>query len=92
MSDLPPPGHDGMPRPQDQEGAPESPKLGGEGDPITISDESGDGPPLSSDRVAAEGTMVPWVMRQATGLHAVEEEKKKKVVEEQRKKEEEEER
>jgi len=32
------------PRPQSREGAPESPKLGGEGDPITISDESGDGP------------------------------------------------
>jgi len=48
-SDLPPPGHDGVPRPQAHEGAPESPKLGEEGDPITISGESGDGPRSTGD-------------------------------------------
>jgi len=37
-----------MPRPQEQEGAPESPQFGGVGDPITISDGSG-GDRLSKD-------------------------------------------
>ena len=41
MSDPPPPSQGEVPRLQDQEGAPKSPKLEGEGDPITISDKTG---------------------------------------------------
>ena len=85
MSDLPPPGHDRVLRPQDPEGAPESPKLGGEGDPIIISDESRDGLPPSGDRVAAEGAKVPRVEGRTplpTGLHAVKEQKKKEAKDE----------
>jgi len=82
-----------MQRPRDQEGAPESPKLGGVGDPITICDESGDSPPSMGDRIVDKGAEIPRVEGRTTwptGLRAVEE-KKKKAVEEQRQKEEDEE-
>ena len=92
-SDPPPLGQGVEPRLHGQEGGPESPKLGGEGDPITISDESEEGPPSTGDRVSDKEAKVPqnegrtpWPI----GLHAVEEEKRKKNEEEQRRKEEEE--
>ena len=89
----PPPGQGETPCPQGQEEALESPKLGGEGDPITISDESGDGPHLTGGHATDKWVKIPqvegwtpWLI----GLHTVEEEKKKKNEEEQRKSKEEE--
>ena len=83
-----------MPRPQDQEVAPESPKLGGEGDLITISDEARDGPRSMGDRTVDKGAEMSRVegwTSWPTGLRAIEEEEKKKNEEKQRRKEEEEE-
>ena len=68
------------PRPQEQEGAPEPPRSGGEGDPITISDGSG-GDRLSKDVRSMDEEVVaspvakrtPWPI----GLHSVEEKRKK---------------
>jgi len=69
-----------MPRPRGQEGAPEPPKSWGVGDPITISDESGDSPRSTGAHVADKGVetpkaegRTPWPI----GLHSVEEKKKK---------------
>ena len=70
---------------------PESPKLGGEVDPITISDESRDGPCSTGDRAVDKVTKVPRVEGQTPwpiGLHSVEEEKKKTEEEQRRRKEE----
>ena len=79
-----------MPRSHGQEGAPESPKSGGVGDSITITDESGDGPRSTDAHATDKGVetsqatgRTPWPIR----LHSVEE--KKKDEEEQRKEEEE---
>jgi len=82
-----------MPRLQAQEGAPESTKLGGEGDPINISDGFGDGPQSMGDRVVDKGAEIPQVEGQTpwpTGLRAIEVEKKKNEEEQKRKEEEEE--
>ena len=76
----PPPGQGETPRSKGQEGAPESPKLGGEGDPITISDESEDGPRSTDDCAADKGVKTPQVEGRTpwpTELCVVEEEKKK---------------
>ena len=78
-------------RPHGQEGAPEPSKSGGVGDPITFSDESGDGP-CSIDAPAMDkgvetppvGGRTPWPI----GLHSIEEKKKKEDEVEQRKEEE----
>ena len=63
--------------------------MGEEGDPITISDESGDGLRLTGDRVADKGVETPqvegWTLW-PTRLRAAKEEKKKKDEEEQRRK------
>jgi len=75
------------PRPQEQEGAPEPPRSGVEGDPITISDGSG------SDRLSKDARSMdeeveaspvtrqtPWPIR----LHSAEEKKKKEEEERER--------
>jgi len=85
MSDPSSLGQGEVPHLQGQEGAPGSSELGGEGDPITISDESREGLPSSGDHVVAEGSEIPQVEGRTpwpTGLHTVEEEKKKKAMEE----------
>ena len=69
------------PRPQEQEGAPEPPRSGVEGDPITISDGFG------NDRLSKDARCIdeeveaspvvkrtPWPI----GLHSVEEKRKRK--------------
>ena len=87
---LPSTGQGETPRPHGQEGAPEPPKLGGVGDPITISDESGDGPRLTCARATDKGVETPQVKGRTPwpiGLHSIEEKKKKD--EEERRKEEE---
>jgi len=61
MSDPSSLGQGEVPHLQGQEGTPESPKLGGEGDTITISDESVEGLPSSGDHVTTEGTEIPRV-------------------------------
>ena len=83
---LPSPGQGKTPRLQGQEGAPEPAKLGGMGDPITVSDESGGGLYSTGTRVTDEGVettqvkgWTPWPI----GLHFVEEAKKRKDEEEQ---------
>jgi len=89
----PPPGQGETPRRQVQEGAPESPKLGGEGDPITISDESRDGLRSTGDHAVDKGTEVPRVEGRTPwpiGLHTIKEDKKKKNEEDQRRRREEE--
>ena len=53
------PGQGETPRPQGQEGAPEPPKLGGVGDPITISDESEDGTRSTDAHVSDKGVESP---------------------------------
>ena len=61
--------------------------MGGEGDPITISDESRDSPCLTGDRVADKSVETPQVVGRTPwpiGLHTIDEEKKKKNEEEQR--------
>jgi len=74
----------------------ESPTVGGEGDPITISDEFGDGPRLTGARVLYKRVETPQVkgrMPWPILLHSIEEEKKKKKKkneEEQRKRREDE--
>jgi len=75
------------PRPQEQEGAPEPPRSGVEGDPITISDGSG-GDGLSKDARSIDeeveaspvAKQTPWPI----GLHSVEEKRKKEVEEHER--------
>ncbi|XP_021317876.1 uncharacterized protein LOC110436030 [Sorghum bicolor] len=68
------------PRPQEQEGAPEPPRSGVEGDPITISDGSGgDGPskdarPMDEE---AETSLIAMRMPWPVGLRSVEEQRKK---------------
>jgi len=75
------------PRPQEQEGAPEPPRSGVEGDPITISDGFG------NDRLSKDARCIdeeveaspvvkrtPWPI----GLHSVEEKKKKEEEEHER--------
>ena len=76
------------PRPQEQEGAPEPPRSGVEGDPITISDRSSgdrlskDARPMDEEVEASPVTKrKPWPI----GLHSVEEKRKKE--EEERKRE-----
>jgi hypothetical protein len=62
----------------------------GEGDSITISDESGEGPHSTCDRVTDKGTEIPRVKGQMlwpTRLRAVEEEQRKKEEEEEEKQE-----
>jgi len=90
---LPSPRQGETPRPHGQEGAPEPPKSGEMGDPITISDESGDGPRLTDTHATDKGVetlqvegQTPWPI----GLHSVEE-KRKKDEEERRKEEDKEE-
>jgi len=68
------------PRRQEQEGAPEPPRSGVEGDPITISDGSGgDGPskdasPMDEEVEASPvAKWTPWPI----GLHSVEEQRKR---------------
>ena len=90
---LPSPGQGETPHPHDQEGAPKPPKSGGMGDPITISDESGDGLRLTVARTTDKGVETPHVEGRTPwpiGLHFVEE-KRKKDEEERRKEEEEQE-
>jgi len=63
------------------------------GDPITISDESGDGPRSSGARVTDKGVETPQVEGPTPwpiGLHSVEQGKKRKNKEEQQKRREEE--
>ena len=75
------------PRAQEQEGAPEPPRSGGVGDPITVSDGSG-GDQLSKDaRIMDEEVeaspvtkRTPWPI----GLHSIEERKKKEEEERER--------
>ena len=75
------------PRPQEQEGAPEPPRSGVEGDPITISDGFG------NDRLSKDARCIdeeveaspvvkrtPWPI----GLHSVEERRKKEEEERER--------
>ena len=65
-----------VPRPQEQEGAPEPPRSGVEEDPITISDGSG-GDRLSKDAglmdEEVEASPVTKRMPWPIGLHSVEE-------------------
>ena len=68
------------PRPQGQEGAPEPPRSGVEGDPITISDGSGGDRPSKDARPMDEeveaspiAKRTPWPI----GLHSVEEQRKR---------------
>ena len=68
------------PRPQEQEGAPEPPRSGVEGDPITINDwSSGDGPskdtrPMDEEvEVSPVAERTPWPV----GLRSVEEQRKR---------------
>ena len=76
------------PRPQEQEGAPEPPRSGVVGDPITISDGSG-GDRLSKDahpmeeevKASPVAKQTPWPI----GLHSVEENRKKDEEELERK-------
>jgi len=70
------------------EAPPETPKSGGVGDPITISDESGGGPYSTGTHVTNEGVETPQVKGRTPwpiGLHSVEEAKKRKDEEEQHK-------
>jgi len=69
-----------VPRPQEQEGAPEPPRFGVEGDPITISDgSSGDGPSKDARPMDEEVEASPVVKRMPwpIGLHSVEEQRKR---------------
>ena len=75
------------PCPQEQEGAPEPPRSGGEGDPSTISGGSGDdwlSKGARSMDVEVEASPVakrtPWPI----GLHSVEEKRKKEEEEHER--------
>ena len=83
----PPPKQVETPRLLEQEGAPEPPQSGGMGDPITISDGSGDD--WLSREVCSAGEEVgtsligkrtPWPI----GLHSVEERRKKEEEERER--------
>ena len=75
------------PRPQEQEGAPEPPRSGGVGDPITISDgSSGDRLPKyarSMDEELDASPVVRWTPW-PIGLHSVEGRRKKEEEEEER--------
>ena len=69
-----------VPRPQEQKGAPEPPRSGVEGDPITISDGSGgDGPSKDARPTDEEVEASPIAKRTPwpTGLHSVEEQRKR---------------
>lgn len=55
MSDPPTSSQGEVSHPQDHEGALEPPKLGGVGDPLTISNESVEGLPPLGDHTVAEG-------------------------------------
>ena len=75
------------PRPQEKEGAPEPPRSGVEGDPITISDgSSGDGLSKGARSMDEEveaslaAKRTPWPI----GLHFVEEQKKREEEERER--------
>jgi len=68
--------------------------LGGEGDPITISDESGGGSHSTSDHTTDERAEAPRFegrMPWPIGLHSIEEEKKRKNEEEEQRRRREEE-
>ena len=74
-------------RPQEQEGAPEPPRSGVEGDPITISDGSGGDGPLKDARPTDEEVEVPPVAKRAAwpiGLHSAEEQRKREEEERER--------
>ncbi|XP_021311872.1 putative uncharacterized protein DDB_G0294196 [Sorghum bicolor] len=67
-------------RPQEQEGAPEPPRSGVEGDPITISDGSGGDGPSKDARPMDEGAETSLVAKRTpwpVGLRSVEEQRKK---------------
>ena len=68
------------PHPQGQEGAPEPPRSGVEGDPITISDGSGGDGTLKDARPMDEEAQTSLVAKRtpwSAGLHSVEEQRKK---------------
>ena len=75
------------PRPQEQEGAPEPPRSGVKGDPITISDGSGgDGPSKEARSMDEEVEASPVAKRTPwpIGLHSVEEQRKREEEERER--------
>ena len=76
----PPPGRGETPRHHGQEGAPKPPRSGEMGDPITISDESGDNPRSADVRAMGKGVESPLVVGRTPwpiGLHSIEENRKK---------------
>ena len=80
-----PPTQAEVPQTQEQEGAPEPPRSGVEGDPITISDTSGGNEMLRDVRPMDEETSTPLVTGRTpwpAGLRALEEQKKKEEEEE----------
>jgi len=68
------------PHPEEQEGAPEPPQSGVEGDPIMVSDGySGDGPSKKARSMDKEVEASPAAKRTAwpIGLHSVEDQRKR---------------